>query len=202
MLKSTDFFPSKNYFQIRFIFHCLVTSTQCGKYGNSLSPIFEKNSMKLRVLLNKLLKSWFDEIFFGDREFLVCPHCVLFTIFAKISWNRKCPKIFHTMLKTHWLIFSVKSVFIIYFFLQKFREIRNGLKFSTPCFNVLIFSVKSINHIFREFIDAKINVKSTISLKLVFQREIDESVFILIEKGYLNHSVEIHIFIFYHSDFT
>ena len=27
------------------------------------------------VLLNKLLKGWFDEIFFGEREVLVFPHC-------------------------------------------------------------------------------------------------------------------------------
>ena len=30
-----------------------------------------KNLVKVKVLLNKLLKSWFDEIFFGEREFLV-----------------------------------------------------------------------------------------------------------------------------------
>ena len=32
-------------------------------YRNSLSPIFEKNFVKVTILLNKLLKSWFDEIF-------------------------------------------------------------------------------------------------------------------------------------------
>ena len=40
---------------------------QCGNYGNSLSRIFGKNFVKvtvLRVLLNKLLNSWFDGIFF------------------------------------------------------------------------------------------------------------------------------------------
>ena len=47
------------------------------------------------------------------------------------------------------------------------------------------------NKMFREFIDAKIRVKSTISWKLAFSHEIDESVFILIEKGYVKHSVEI-----------
>ena len=40
-----------------------------------LSRIFWKNFVKVTVLLNKLLKSWFDEIFFGEREFLVFPHC-------------------------------------------------------------------------------------------------------------------------------
>ena len=34
-------------------------------YGNSLSRTFGKNSVKVTVLLNKLLKRWFDEIFFG-----------------------------------------------------------------------------------------------------------------------------------------
>ena len=37
---------------------------QCGNYGNSLSRIFGKNFVKVAVLLNRLLKSWFHEIFF------------------------------------------------------------------------------------------------------------------------------------------
>ena len=37
--------------------------SQCGNYGNSLSRIFRKNFVKVTVLLNRLLKSWFDEIF-------------------------------------------------------------------------------------------------------------------------------------------
>ena len=36
----------------------------CGNLGNSLSHSFDKNFVKVMVLLNKLLKSWFDEIFF------------------------------------------------------------------------------------------------------------------------------------------
>ena len=48
----------------------------CGNYGNSLSRIFGKNFVKVTVLLKKLLKSWFHEIFFGEREFLKFPHCV------------------------------------------------------------------------------------------------------------------------------
>ena len=39
------------------------TAAQCGNYGNSLSRIFVKNFVKVTVLLSKLLKSWFDEIF-------------------------------------------------------------------------------------------------------------------------------------------
>ena len=41
-----------------------VETPQCGNYGNSLSRICGKNFVKLTVLLNNLLKSWFDEIFF------------------------------------------------------------------------------------------------------------------------------------------
>ena len=40
---------------------------------------FSKNFVNVTVLLNKLLKSWFDEIFFGEREFLVFPQCGLVT---------------------------------------------------------------------------------------------------------------------------
>ena len=38
-----------------------LCGTQRGNYGNSLSRIFDKYSVKVTVLLNKLLKSWFDE---------------------------------------------------------------------------------------------------------------------------------------------
>ena len=37
---------------------------QCGNYGNSLSHYFGKNFVKVTYLLKKILKSWFDEIFF------------------------------------------------------------------------------------------------------------------------------------------
>ena len=40
------------------------TAVHCGNYGNSFSRIFDKNFVKATVLLNKLLKSWFHEIFF------------------------------------------------------------------------------------------------------------------------------------------
>ena len=38
-----------------------VVTTQCGNYRNSLSHIFGKKFVKVTVLLNELLKSWFDE---------------------------------------------------------------------------------------------------------------------------------------------
>ena len=47
-------------FSVRVNF-CNFHSTQCGNYGNSLSRIFDKYSVKVTVLLNKLQKSWFDE---------------------------------------------------------------------------------------------------------------------------------------------
>ena len=55
----------------------MCREAQCGNYGNSLSRIFGENFVKVTVLLNKLLKSWFDEIFFRwarEREFLDFPH--------------------------------------------------------------------------------------------------------------------------------
>ena len=47
--------------------HNLRTITQCGNYGNFLSRIFGKTIVKVTILLNtnKLVKSWFNEIFFG-----------------------------------------------------------------------------------------------------------------------------------------
>ena len=54
--------------QFRFFssFHVIYVAfnAQCGNYGNFLSHIFDKNFVKATVLLNKLLKSWFHEIFF------------------------------------------------------------------------------------------------------------------------------------------
>ena len=41
-----------------------VCSAQCGNFRNSLSRIFGKKFVKATVLLKKLLKRWFDEIFF------------------------------------------------------------------------------------------------------------------------------------------
>ena len=45
----------------------ISTTWQCGNYGNSLSRIFGKTFVKTAVLLNKSLKSWFDENFEGYR---------------------------------------------------------------------------------------------------------------------------------------
>ena len=82
----TDRFPSKKYFvkptsccmisrNLRLMI-CNVRASQCGNYENSLSRIFDKNFVKSTVLLKKLLKSWFHEIFFSVREHVSFFHTV------------------------------------------------------------------------------------------------------------------------------
>ena len=55
--------------------HCVLS--QCGNYGNSPSRIFDKNFVKVTVLLSKLPKSWFDKIFLWweriSRFSTLCP---------------------------------------------------------------------------------------------------------------------------------
>ena len=54
----------------------IALCAQCGNYGNLLSRFFDKNFVKVTFLLKKILKSWFDEIFFwGDSKFFFFPHC-------------------------------------------------------------------------------------------------------------------------------
>ena len=36
---------------------------QCGNYGNLLSHFFDKNFVKVILLLQKILKSWFDTVY-------------------------------------------------------------------------------------------------------------------------------------------
>ena len=76
----------KNYVKstLYSIHYYIIYYSQCGNYGNSLSYIFGKNFVNVAVLLNKLLKSWFDEIFLGKREFFVFPHC---TVTCGLSGN-------------------------------------------------------------------------------------------------------------------
>ena len=66
------------FFSVRenFSFFHTVQCAQCGNYGNLLSRFFGKSFVKVTVLLKKLLNSWFDEIFLGDSEFSIFPHCV------------------------------------------------------------------------------------------------------------------------------
>ena len=64
----------------------IVAWAQCGNYGNSLSRIFGKNFVKVTVLLNKLVKSWFDEIFFWwERIFRFSTLWLM--LFLTILWQ-------------------------------------------------------------------------------------------------------------------
>ena len=70
-----------------------VVTTQCGNYRNSLSHIFGKKFVKVTVLLNELLKSWFDEIFLVRENFsffhTVHTHAVEFTKFLYHGFFRE-----------------------------------------------------------------------------------------------------------------
>ena len=83
----------KFYSFLREINSGFACETQCGNYGNSLSRIFAKSFVKLTVLLNinKVLKSWFDEIFLCKKEIIVFPHCVRYTLWKneKFSLTKK-----------------------------------------------------------------------------------------------------------------
>ena len=91
------------------------SETYCGNYGNSLLRIFGKNVVKLTVLLNKLLKSWFDEIFF------------------------RCERIFYfsTLCESHSSLTLWKSRnFTAMVFSQKFRQI-NVLLNKELCYELI-----------------------------------------------------------------
>ena len=75
----------------------LLHSAQCGNCRHSLSHFFRKIFVKAMVVLKKLLKCWFNEIFFSEREFYVFPHCAVcveiteiycHTFLTKISWKQ------------------------------------------------------------------------------------------------------------------
>ena len=103
-----------NYHSVQKVKH-----THCGNCENSLSRILGKNFMKIlwkcfkiTVLLNKLLKSWFDEILFDERKFLVLIfHTVL--PMENISWNQltSYPYSFKHTVHSHFEIFRENSLF-------------------------------------------------------------------------------------------
>ena len=64
-----------------------VVYSQCGNYGNSLSRIFGKNFVKVKVLQKKLLYKWFDEIIFNESKFPWFPQCGKCKKFTFISWK-------------------------------------------------------------------------------------------------------------------
>ena len=51
--------------------HCFwsLFHSQCGNYWNSRPHAFDKNFVKVTFLLNKILKSWFDEFFLVTVNF-------------------------------------------------------------------------------------------------------------------------------------
>ena len=62
---------------------------QCGNSGNSLSHFFDKNFVKPTVLLNKLLKSWFHEIFLQwERISAISTLCIYCYKLRWISFSR------------------------------------------------------------------------------------------------------------------
>ena len=50
-------------------------NSHCGNYGNLLSLILGKNSVKATFLLKKVLNSCFGEILFDKSKFLIFPQC-------------------------------------------------------------------------------------------------------------------------------
>ena len=61
-------------------FFAIIIYIQCGNCCDLVSHIFGKNFVKLTVLLRKLQKSWFNEIFFGETKFFVFLHCAIPTV--------------------------------------------------------------------------------------------------------------------------
>ena len=56
----------------------------CGNSGNWSSHFFDKYSVKTTFLL----KSWFHEIFFGEKVFVVFPRCeMLNLVIFYVKWN-------------------------------------------------------------------------------------------------------------------
>ena len=66
--------------------------TQCENYGNLPSHLFDKNFVKVTLLLKKILKTWFDENFSwmaSDSKFLIFPHCVAHLLQLLSQWTKK-----------------------------------------------------------------------------------------------------------------
>ena len=81
-----------------------LVTTQCGNYGNSLSCIFGKNFEKATVLLNKLLKSWFDEIiFWWERSSAFSTLC---GILRRVDFTKYSVKVTFSFYHTHTITVS------------------------------------------------------------------------------------------------
>ena len=73
--------PNSSYFHA---VHC--------NFRNLLSRIFGKKFVKATVLLKKLLKRWFNEIFFQWEQ--ITHFTTLCTVKCKLIWRKKLPQFF------------------------------------------------------------------------------------------------------------
>ena len=88
-------------------------------YENFLSHLFHKNFVKVMGLLNKLLRSWFDEIFYDEREFLVFSHCGILCLYNS-KWPTYWVYIFdehstYNRLAKRWMYANLSQNHFIYF---------------------------------------------------------------------------------------
>ena len=126
----------------------------CGNYVNLLSPFFfYKNFVKatfLPFLQKKLRKNWFHEIFFGENECFVFPHCALlkerfsvktiFRIFEE-TFNNRSIQMRRFERKRKKAIFSVKTS------KNQCYQLRSWiLKVLVRWFNVICFKLEWIFH--------------------------------------------------------
>ena len=71
--------------------------------------LFLQKFRQINVLLKKLLlKCWFDEIFFGESEFLVFPHCVLCCVPLSFNFDEKFVKLIHATYVHNYFAASLK----------------------------------------------------------------------------------------------
>ena len=96
------------------------------KYRQNISSvmfthiIYGKKFVKVTVLLNELLKSWFDEIFFGETKFFIFPHCAICGNCGNLlSYDKN----------------FVKSTFLIRVDLTKYFLVRPNFSFAMQCWN-------------------------------------------------------------------
>ena len=128
ILVAVDWFDEKILRDSFRFLHCVP---QCVEITGILWRIFGKNFVKLTVLLNKLLKSWFHEIFFrweripDSRNF----HTVLLLTLWKIPWNQFISQIIkHTRSNFNFTKFSSYESELLLFMLSRlwyFRTVWN-----------------------------------------------------------------------------
>ena len=86
---------NQTFLNVKYRFH-LYSHTV---HSVEIAEILRKNFVKAINLIKKLLNSWFDDFFFGEREFLVFQHCAVeitefcfHNFFAKIPSNQRLTK--------------------------------------------------------------------------------------------------------------